>query len=59
MDATVKMDFFMKKICKLTPIQKQLDARFAVNEDPGKNTSSSEQGPINRFENDLFNKHDL
>ena len=43
----------------LTPIQKQLEARFAVNEDPGKNTSSSEQGPINRFENDLFNKHDL
>ena len=39
----------------LTPIQKQLEARFAVNEDPGKNTSSSEQGPINRFEIDLFN----
>ena len=48
----------MKRIFKLTPIQKQLDARFAVNEDPGKNTSSSEQGPINRFENDLLINHD-
>ena len=48
----------MKRTFKLTPIQKQLDARFAVNEDPGKNTSSSEQGPINRFENDLFNNYD-
>ena len=49
----------MKRIFKLTPIQKQLDARFAVNEDPGKNTSSSEQGPINEFENDLFDNYDL
>ena len=48
----------MKRIFKLTPIKKQLDARFAVNEDPGKNTSSSEQGPINGFENDLFINHD-
>ena len=31
---------------KLTPIQKQLDTLLAVVEDPGKNTSSREQGPI-------------
>ena len=30
---------------KLTPIQKQLDTLLAVVEDPGKNTSSREQGP--------------
>ena len=33
------------EIHKLTPIQKQLDTLLAVVEDPGKNTSSREQGP--------------
>jgi hypothetical protein len=33
----------------LTPIQKQLDTRLAVVEDPGKNTSSREQGPEKFF----------